>query len=271
MVEAGSFLEAWLREASEKNDRASELAALSELTGYYRSVGRAVESIETGERAMDLLSALGVDRGTQRAAALVNLATAHRAARNTAKAISLYAQAEMSLAAGGGGSYEASALYNNLGGALAAAGEPERALACFTQALSILEGLEDTGSERATALAGIGAMQLSLSRIDEARTSLEKSLELFEHLPGEDPHVPSALAALGRLRYMEGETEEALSLFARAAEKTAAFFGANQDYAGLCRSCAALCERLDRPEEAKQWRDRGEARYERSGAVPAVL
>ena len=94
LKDAEALLLLSLQDAEEEGLYGARLTLLNELEGLYRTTGRARQAMEISEKALALISVLGLTGQEPHAVTLLNGATACRAAGENEKALQMYRRAE---------------------------------------------------------------------------------------------------------------------------------------------------------------------------------
>ena len=151
LKDAEALLLLSLQDAEEEGLYGARLTLLNELEGLYRSTGRARQALEISEKALALISVLGLTGQEPHAVTLLNGATACRAAGENEKALQMYRRAEQILRdLGQEEGYLMTALYNNISQAYLDLQQPQQALHYQQQALTQIRKFPDTKAEEAT-------------------------------------------------------------------------------------------------------------------------
>ena len=151
LKDAEALLLLSLQDAEEEGLYGARLTLLNELEGLYRTTGRARQAMEISEKALALISVLGLTGQEPHAVTLLNGATACRAAGENEKALQMYRRAEQILRdLGQEEGYSMTALYNNISQAYLDLQQPQQALHYQQQALTQIRKFPDTKAEEAT-------------------------------------------------------------------------------------------------------------------------
>jgi tetratricopeptide (TPR) repeat protein len=253
------FLLEHLQLAEASGDKPCTLTLLNELMGFYRGMSRFRDALDTGSKALTLMEDLGYKGSVPYATTLLNVATAYRAAGQTAKAISMFEEVFALFEANRlEDAYLRASLYNNLSLAYQEAGQHEKAIAYLNRALPLVQGLNHSDVEVAVTRTNLALSKLKCGQLADAKNDLLTAVSLFECQEHVNPHYGSALAGLGEVAYREGRAQDAVSLYERALEIIHAHYGKNLYYAVTLESLAVVCENIDKArslalaEEAQQ-------------------
>ncbi len=262
--EVSVYLRQSLNSAEDENDLKSAVAILNETAGYYRSISDYAGAFRAIERALSLMSDLGLEDSAAYGTTLLNAATAYRAAGDAATAMEHFDAAraiyERELPENDA---RLAALYNNLSALHQDAGQHEAARENLEKAAAVLSALPEAALDAATVQANLALTLSALQREDEAASALRRSLDIFERAGRPDarsaPHYAAALAGLAAVHYKMGRFGEAVRLYDDALTRIKDCFGENKDYALTCSNCALACEALGKTEEAEAYRNRSRA------------
>jgi tetratricopeptide (TPR) repeat protein len=239
------FLLEHLALAEAAQDKPSMLTLLNELMGFYRGMSRFQEALATGSRALALMEALGYKGSVPYATTLLNVATAYRAAGQTAQAIEMFKEvAALFVANTLQDAYLTASLHNNLSLAYQESGAHEQAIASLEAALPLIQSLPGSEAEVAVTYTNMALSKVQCGRLDEARADLLSAVRLFEQQAQRNSHYGAALAGLGELSYREGKPEEAQGFYERALAEIESHYGKNQYYAITLESLSIVLESL---------------------------
>ena len=133
-------LDEWTAQADDDGDSAALLSLYNELAGLYRVTGRAKQGCEAAEKALVLITSLGLNASLQHATTLLNAATVRRAAGDYAKAAEYYEKAgSIYSAAEGVDPYYIASLHNNISQLYGETGDFERAAAELREAQAVID------------------------------------------------------------------------------------------------------------------------------------
>ena len=166
----------WLQEAMLGKDLRGEFQLRNELMGLYRKLGKKSEALENADRALKLISEIGLDGSVGAGTAYVNIATVRKAFGMAEQALPLYEKAKEI--------YEANlksddtmlaGLYNNMALALVDLKQYAKARESYEKALAIVS--KTAGCEPLTA-----ATYLNIANLVEAKRGLLEGAEEIEKL-----------------------------------------------------------------------------------------
>lgn len=233
------YLKIALREAAD--DGSAQIAVLNEMMGFYRNTGRTARSLEYTGLALEKMRGLGLAKGAEWGTALLNAATAYRAAGDADRALELYQQAEEAYLQDGGQDQRLSAVYNNTSALYMQRGDYNAARELLLRALEISAG-KNSDVEEAIMRGNLAIIYDALCCHKDAERELELSLHLYEKDAAEgrewDPHSAAVLAARAKMLYRQGDFCESADLLEHAAGIIKSHFGENNDYYLLCNNCA---------------------------------
>ena len=171
LKDAEALLLLSLQDAEEEGLYGARLTLLNELEGMYRTTGRARQAMEISEKALALISVLGLTGQEPHAVTLLNGATACRAAGENEKALQMYRRAEQILRdLGQEEGYSMTALYNNISQAYLDLQQPQQALHYQQQALTQIRKFPGYKSRRSNHADQYGAVAADAGKIRRSRT-----------------------------------------------------------------------------------------------------
>jgi tetratricopeptide (TPR) repeat protein len=231
-------LREYIRQAEEKGRNGALLTLYNELEGILRTTGRAEEASETADKALSLISVMGLTGTVHHATTLLNAATASRAAGKLSRALELYEAAEgIYRRLGQENSYQMAALWNNVSQVYQERNEQEKALNFLEKAL---KNTEKYPPEAATTRVNMALSLLALGRLDEAQTQLEEAMVYYNGDGAQNPHRAAALSAAGELAFRRGEKAQALEILQKALDITLQHFGENDACRVLRENMASI-------------------------------
>lgn len=221
-----SYIKQILEQAQSEGDHAAELSIINEQMGYYRSVGRMEDAVQATLAAAALLKQPGVRSTPAYGITLINIATVHRAAGDSRRALDFYREADAALSEclPSGDPYFAG-LYNNMSLAWQEMGQVEPAKECLRKALAILVSCPGQEAEAAIAHTNLALLMLRCGDTPSAERELSAALEGFRALPERDPHYAAALCTLAELRYRQQCYGVSAQLYSEALAELEAVFG----------------------------------------------
>lgn len=233
---------AWIEEAEQALNPGAKLTFLNELTGIYRSTGRADAGCVTAEEALKLIPELGAEGSEAHAASLVNAATVNLQAGNLERSMELYDRAAAIYEAPElKNTVHAAALFNNMSGLCMRLGDYEKARGLLEKALEIVSGSEDCEEELASTHVNLSHALMRLGRLDEAEASLKKAFAWYSSPRGSrDPHAGAALAAYGELELLRGDYGRSLKYYQDALQVTENYYGRSGYYELLQKNIAEV-------------------------------
>lgn len=260
--EAEQLMTEALTQAEEEEQREGTggeavLILLNELTGYYRSVSRHEEAIQTALQALKQIKQLGMSESAEHGTTLVNAATALRAAGQYEAALEKYQEAErIYTACMPSDDARFAGLYNNMSLAYEKENAHEKALACLQKALGVISRTTDAEEETAATYTNLAELYFKTGQVQEGLNCLEKALALYETGGSQDPHYAAALSACGHGYYLAGRYEEAVDSYTKALRMILDTFGENDAYAVTCENCAVVLEAAGFEKEAGVLREK---------------
>ena len=243
--EVEAVLARHLSAAESDADLSYQLAVRNEQIGFYRNTGDNVRSLSMCQAALDLLDRGAAASEADRATTLLNVATAYRAAGQSARAVELYTEAEALywkelsptdpfLAA----------LYNNAAQAYLQLDEPLRAAEYLSLALGILECNPGTEEQIALTHSNIAVLYLRVGELDEAGEHLQKARAISDTLP-DSANRGAILGALASLNYQKGNFADAVSLYHDAMQATERVYGRNAGWVSMQAACELAQKALE--------------------------
>lgn len=266
--DAEEYMKNCLRQAEEECDGGAIISICNELGGLYRALSRYSEGIPLYEKALRSIRDLGLSGSEHHGTTLVNYATTYTMMGDVPKALELDTEAAQIFAdAGFAMDYRLATLYNNMSFLCVDLGHYEEAETSLRDALYILNTLDDSQIDVAVTYSNLAGVYLAMNRLEEAKVSVKKALDLFLAESGDtDVHYAGAVSTLGAIYFREENWEKAAALMETALQLTSRDYGEDtQNYAILSRNLADCLEKMDRKEDAANWRQKSDAIMERLG------
>ena len=247
-----SLMQAKKEEAAGKDDGKAVLLLFNELTGYYRSVSRNEEAVQTAFQALEQIEKLEMAGSAEHGTTLVNAATALRAAGAYQAALEKYREAEQIYAdCLPAGDARFAGLYNNMSMAYEKEHAHEEALDALQKALAVILQTADAKEETAATYTNLSELYFKMEQMQQGLDCLEKALKLYEEDGGMDPHYAAALSACGHGYYLAGRYGEAVDSYTKALQVILATYGENDAYVITCENCAVVLEAAGFSKEAE--------------------
>ncbi len=170
---AERHLKYWLGEAKSGNDLRGQFTVYNEMMGIYRKTGRFDEAKEASEKALSLISSLGIENSAAAGTAYVNAATVYKTFGMSDKAMPLFEKAkavyektlkENDARTGG--------LYNNMALSLADLHRYGEAIDYYKKAIEIMQKNENGELEAAISY-------LNMANAKEAQAGAEAAEEFI--------------------------------------------------------------------------------------------
>lgn len=170
---AERHLKYWLSEAKSGNDLRGQFTVYNEMMGIYRKTGRFDEAKEVSEKALSLISSLGIENSAAAGTAYVNAATVYKTFGMSDKAMPLFEKAkavyektlkENDARTGG--------LYNNMALSLADLHRYGEAIDYYKKAIEIMQKNENGELEAAISY-------LNMANAKEAQAGAEAAEEFI--------------------------------------------------------------------------------------------
>ena len=170
---AERHLKYWLSEAKSGNDLRGQFTVYNEMMGIYRKTGRFDEAKEASEKALSLISSLGIENSAAAGTAYVNAATVYKTFGMSDKAMPLFEKAkavyektlkENDARTGG--------LYNNMALSLADLHRYGEAIDYYKKAIEIMQKNENGELEAAISY-------LNMANAKEAQAGAEAAEEFI--------------------------------------------------------------------------------------------
>lgn len=243
------------------------VSVCNEMACFYRGLSRFQDSLDCFTLAQEELESLYLQNTPEYATILLNKAGTYRYMGDLDHALDHFSKSARILETDHKGKPEVLAgLYNNIGLVWMDKQEPWKALSYFRQALPLVTANDQQIVEQGTTWNNLAAACNALGQRDEADEAIQNSIRILSKLDcGVNPHYPAALNTRGTFAYQAGNYEQALTDFLEALEKTRLVYGENIEYAYACNNCAAVCSRLGRDKEAKEWTAKFQAVRSRLG------
>ena len=224
--EVEPFLQKNIEEAEKEEAWDAMLVLYNETIGFYRETGQYEKSIDYCNKAMELMSRMGLQNTIPYATTLLNIANAHRAAGLLQESLDYYNRVlpiydrllekdDM---------YYAS-LYNNISLLYQEMGEFKKAKDNLMKALEIVVQKPDTEFEIAVTHANLANTCIELGESDEAKQHALEGIKIFEDINVDDAHYSAALSALGSLYFKEGSYKKAREAMEKSRECVAKYLG----------------------------------------------
>ena len=241
LSDAEKLLDNCAETAIEERNYGALLTIYNEMEGLYRTTGRAVKAADISDKALELISLMGLENTTHHATTLQNGATANRVAGNSIKALDMYSQAaEIYKNLGQQSSYQMASLYNNISHIYQGQNQHQKALEYLTLALNTVSLLPENEAEIATTKVCMALSLMALDSFDDAQSHLEQALEYYESpLGSTDGHYGSALSAMGEFMWRKKDYDQAVFYYEKALDVTLNRFGENY-------GCKIIRDNLDR-------------------------
>ena len=229
LKEAENLLDSSLVEALEHRNHSAALTIYNELEGLYRTTGRAAKAAEISDKALELITLMGLCNTVHHATTLQNGATANRVAGNHTKALDMYSQAaEIYKNLGKSRSYQMASLYNNISHVYQCQNHYEKAFEYLSLALETIRELPENEAETATTQTCMALCLMELGDMEKAGFFLGEALAYYESAVGEnDGHYSSALSAMGEFEWRCKNYDRAVFYYEKALRVTLARFGEN--------------------------------------------
>lgn len=266
MQAAEAYMKESLNAAEDSGDLSSATAICNELGGYYRKLSRYKEGAALYEKALAYLEQLGLSGSEHHATTLINYATTCTQAGEREKALSFFQQAaEIFAEKGLTADYRVATLHNNISSLYQDAADLPNAEKHLRMALSVLEGLAETGLEIAITYTNWAQLCLAADRLADAEEKVLLALSAFEKAGGgHDTHYAAAVNISGKINYIKGDYPAAIAQFKEAMDLIQQEFGdGNMSYAVLCDNTARCYRQLGDAALAKTFADKAEAIYGR--------
>ena len=266
MQAAEAYMKESLNTAEDSGDLRSATAICNELGGYFRKLSRYEEGAALYEKALAYIEQLGLSGSEHHATTLINYATTCTQAGEREKALSFFQKAaEIFAEKGLTADYRVAALHNNISSLYQDAADLPNAEKHLRMALSVLEGLAETGLEIAITYTNWAQLCLAADRLADAEEKVLLALDAFEKAGGgHDTHYAAAVNVLGKINYTKGDYPAAIAQFKEAMDLIQQEFGdGNMSYAVLCDNTARCYRQLGDTELAKTFADKAEAIYGR--------
>lgn len=170
---AERHLKYWLSEASAGNDLRGQFTVYNEMMGMYRKTDRYEEAVSASEKAIALISSLGIENTAAAGTAYVNAATVYKTFGMSDKALPLFEKAkaiyEITLKENDG---RTGGLYNNMALSLADLHRYGEALGYYEKAINIM--LKNENGELEAAIS-----YLNMANAKEAQIGAEAAEEFI--------------------------------------------------------------------------------------------
>lgn len=243
------FLEAHLEQAV-RSDPGTALTLYNEISGFYRSTGRAMLAAEQIEEALELIGQMGISGTVFHGTTLLNGATAYRMAGDRKRALEMFRQAEhIFLGQDPVNPYLMASLYNNISHLYQEFGDYEAALLNLNHAMEQIRICPDNEAEVATTRTNRALVLIVLGQWEEAEEEIRRSLDYYEGPEGaSDGHYGSALSAEAELAWKQGRLPEAAESYEKALEVIRRFFGENDAYQATVRNLSLLRKEIEAQE-----------------------
>ncbi len=245
-----AFLRKSLEQAEAEQDEGALITILNEAAGYFRNLGRRQESVAAADRALGLITKLGLEDGVPHGTTLLNAATAYKAAGMADRALELFSASLAVLRKHlPETDHRLAALYNNISSIHEEQGRFPEALEALEQAARIMEIDARAPENTAVVLTNLGMLLLRMDRREEALSRLERAETLFREgaagrgTPDElAPPYAATAAGMAEIRYRSGDFAGAVQCYETALAHLGSTFGKNMDYVITCRNCAEALE-----------------------------
>ena len=181
----------WLGEAEAAENAAALLAVRNELMGLYRKLGRREEALDTVQKALAHIDALGIGHQVGAATTLLNAATVYKAFSMAEASLPLFERArdvyERALEATDA---RLAGLYNNMALSLVDLCRYAEAASLYERAIAVLEACGGGELEIAISYLNMASAKESelglLAADEEISVLLEKAKALLENFPKKD-------------------------------------------------------------------------------------
>lgn len=229
----------------------------NELTGYYRSVGRTREAIESGEQADKLIAELDLTGTEFHATTLVNTATAYRAGEHYERALELYQRAEkIYKKVSNYPDIKRAGLYNNMSMAYQGKNQCDKAITYLYKALEIIKALPEYRVETASTYTNLSAVYFELEEYEKGITALQEALKLYEEEETKDSHYSALLASLAHGYYLKKDYGQSVAYYTNALKEILEHYGECENYAITCENCAIVLEESGYGKQAQYLRQK---------------
>lgn len=245
------YLMAGLAQAEHEGDLAAVLSICNELGGFYRVQTRYAQGAAVFQKALNCISALGLEKTPSHATTLLNYATMLTAAGHTKPALEAFETAASIFRQAGGDPYALAALHNNISSLYYQLQEYDRAMEHADTALAgilQLPGSEDEQGVTHTKRAQILARQ---GRPDDALAALEAAKAAFAAAPEKNPgHYGAMLLTMGEVYGDLRRWEDSARYCEEALAHVSAASGRSRSYASVLRILSRAHRALGREDAA---------------------
>lgn len=257
IYEVEPFLHNCILQAKQEKDKETLLTLYNELTGYYRSVGRTREAIESGEQADKLIAELDLTGTEFHATTLVNTATAYRAGEHYERALELYQRAEkIYKKVSNYPDIKRAGLYNNMSMAYQGKNQCDKAIAYLYKALEIIKALPEYRVETASTYTNLSTVYFELEEYEKGITALQEALKLYEEEETKDSHYSALLASLAHGYYLKKDYGQSVAYYTNALKEILEHYGECENYAITCENCAIVLEESGYSKQAQYLRQK---------------
>lgn len=254
--EVEGFLLSCIKEAEQEDDNSSIITLVNELIGFYRTAGRHKDAIVYCDYVVSLMKELGLERTVPFATALLNVATACRAAGRPEDSLEYYNDILKIYGDNIPGSdMRLASLYNNMSLAWKEMNDYEKSCAFLEKALSIVGQNENTEIEEAITRSNLATSLMKMNKLTEAINHIEISIGIFEKSEGpRDFHYSSALSAMGEAQFRLKNNEKALEYYIKALGEIESSIGKNSSYAVTCSNISLIYDKMGSREESEKYK-----------------
>lgn len=237
------FLQGSIEIAKEEGDKTTLLMLYNELVGYYRSLGRTKDAVESGKEAEKLIKELEVVGTEFHATTLVNLATAYRSGGQYAQALEIYQKAnQIYRDVFTQSDIKQAGLYNNMSMAYQGLGEYEEAIHCLNAALEIMKDFPEYKQEIASTYTNLSTVYFEMKNDERGILALQEALQLYEEEEVRDSHYSAALASLAHRYYLQKDYGQSVEYYTKSLKEILEHYGECENYAITCENCAIVLE-----------------------------
>lgn len=240
LEKAEAYMKETLEKAEKDGDNGAIITICNELGGFYRALSRYAEGVALYEKALAVIRELKLEGSEHHGTTLINYAATLTMTGQVPEALELYSVAvEIFSGPGFALDYRLATLYNNMSFLCMDLGHYEEAETSLTDALYILNILDDSEIDKAISYTNLSSVYLALDRLDEAKVAVKNALDIFiGETGGKDVHYAAAVSALADVYSREENWEKAASLYEEALQLT------HRDYGEVTHSCAILYDNL---------------------------
>ncbi len=173
--QVSAYLLLSLNQADAEKDYNAAVTVLNEMMSFYRNVSDHASAIKAGDQAIAILRSLGYENTVPFGTTLLNVATAHRAAGDTVRALELFTGALSILQHHlPEDDYRLAGVYNNVSSIYEELGKYDDAVETLEMALRILDKHAEMAVDAATVTANLAQVLLKIGRQTERRQCWKK-------------------------------------------------------------------------------------------------